>query len=216
MATGCGNIIQSSETTGVLNYDTFDFSATPITHTQQFRFLCEDEPSASLNPIVPWNPRPSDIVNNIKHFTFEAGIAPPDPSLPNSGFARWDLTNFPLFLNYSDPTITHADNINFNFNESYAIVDYNFTTGYVYLVITGQNLSDAYHRDKREIPAAHPIHLHGHDFVILAQENSTFNATRDTPNFDYDNPPRRDVALLDASGYLALAFKPDNPGIWYV
>jgi len=30
--------------------------------------------------------------------------------------------------------------------------------------------------------------------------------------FNYDNPPRRDVAFLDGSGYLALAFRPDNPG----
>ena len=30
----------------------------------------------------------------------------------------------------------------------------------------------------------------------------------------FDNPPRRDVALLPANGYLLLAFKTDNPGTW--
>lgn len=55
------------------------------------------------------------------------------------------------------------------------------------------------------------------DFVILDQKSSTqFNDTRDIPNFNFDNPPRRDVALLYAEGYLALAFRPDNPGIWLV
>ena len=29
-----------------------------------------------------------------------------------------------------------------------------------------------------------------------------------------NNPPRRDVALLPANGYLVLAFKSDNPGSW--
>ena len=29
-----------------------------------------------------------------------------------------------------------------------------------------------------------------------------------------NNPPRRDVALLPANGYLVLAFKSDNPGAW--
>lgn len=29
-----------------------------------------------------------------------------------------------------------------------------------------------------------------------------------------DNPPRRDVALLPANGYVVLAFKSDNPGSW--
>jgi len=28
------------------------------------------------------------------------------------------------------------------------------------------------------------------------------------------NPPRRDVAKLPANGYLAIAFKKDNPGSW--
>ena len=85
----------------------------------------------------------------------------------------------------------------------------NYSRGYVYLVITGKNINDL----DRNTPAAHPIHLHGHDFVILAQENSTFTGVQ---NFTFNNPPRRDVALLYAGGYLALAFKPDNPGIWLV
>src|SRR5271168_1749089 len=30
----------------------------------------------------------------------------------------------------------------------------------------------------------------------------------------FDNPPRRDVALLPAGGYIIIAFKADNPGSW--
>lgn len=30
------------------------------------------------------------------------------------------------------------------------------------------------------------------------------------------NPPRRDVASLPGNGYLAIAFKLDNPGAWLV
>ena len=33
-------------------------------------------------------------------------------------------------------------------------------------------------------------------------------------NLKRDNPPRRDVALLPANGYLVIAFKSDNPGAW--
>lgn len=32
----------------------------------------------------------------------------------------------------------------------------------------------------------------------------------------YDNPPRRDVALLPANEFLVIAFKTDNPGVWLV
>jgi hypothetical protein len=59
---------------------------------------------------------------------------------------------------------------------------------------------------------AHPIHLHGHDFVILAQSQEPYNPNNVT--LKLDNPPRRDVALLPANGYLVIAFKADNPGVW--
>ena len=58
------------------------------------------------------------------------------------------------------------------------------------------------------------MHLHGHDFVILAQSTAPYNITTSINTFKFDNPPRRDVALLPRGGYLAIAFKPDNPGVW--
>jgi hypothetical protein len=30
----------------------------------------------------------------------------------------------------------------------------------------------------------------------------------------YTNPPRRDVAMLPAGGWLVIAFETDNPGAW--
>jgi len=57
------------------------------------------------------------------------------------------------------------------------------------------------------------IHLHGHDFAILQQEESMeFNASTYKPKFD--NPPRRDVVLLPTDGFVVIAFKTDNPGTW--
>jgi FtsP/CotA-like multicopper oxidase with cupredoxin domain len=58
--------------------------------------------------------------------------------------------------------------------------------------------------------------MHGHDFAILAQSNLTYDELESPKTFNFVNPPRRDVALLPAKGYLALAFKSDNPGIWLV
>ena len=65
-------------------------------------------------------------------------------------------------------------------------------------------------------PVAHPIHLHGHDFVILGQNTSHYDPVESPKTFNFNNPPRRDVALLPGGGYLAIAFKPDNPGVWLV
>lgn len=59
-----------------------------------------------------------------------------------------------------------------------------------------------------------PLHLHGHDFYVLgAQENSVYtNALSGQLNFE--NPPRRDTAMLPAGGWLVLAFETNNPGAW--
>lgn len=61
---------------------------------------------------------------------------------------------------------------------------------------------------------SHPIHLHGHDFWILAQDVGIY--LPGLTKFNTTNPARRDVATLPGNGYLAIAFKLDNPGAWLV
>jgi hypothetical protein len=56
------------------------------------------------------------------------------------------------------------------------------------------------------------IHLHGHDFALIAQGTNYSQLINATLKFN--NPPRRDVALLPSGGYLVIAFKADNPGSW--
>lgn len=56
----------------------------------------------------------------------------------------------------------------------------------------------------------HPIHLHGHDFVVLAQGSGTYTGDVTT----LPTPPKRDTAMLPENGYLVIAFKTDNPGAW--
>lgn len=58
---------------------------------------------------------------------------------------------------------------------------------------------------------AHPIHLHGHDFWVLG---SGVGVYANTTTLQTVGAPRRDVAMLPASGWLALAWKTDNPGAW--
>jgi hypothetical protein len=70
------------------------------------------------------------------------------------------------------------------------------------------------------IPAAHPMHLHGHDFALLRQSEKSWLEEKGKVKLDCSdekvinctNPPRRDVALLPAEGYIIIAFKADNPG----
>ena len=54
------------------------------------------------------------------------------------------------------------------------------------------------------------------DVVLLAQSNETFDPEKSYATFNFNNPPRRDVILLPAHGFIAIALKPDNPGAWLV
>lgn len=56
------------------------------------------------------------------------------------------------------------------------------------------------------------MHLHGHDMYVLASGIGTYSSTNVALNLD--NPPRRDVVNLLPFGYLVIAWKTDNPGIW--
>jgi len=64
------------------------------------------------------------------------------------------------------------------------------------------------------------IHLHGHDFLLLAAGAGTYNDSV-LANANIINPTRRDVVTMPApsnggsiGGFIVIAFPLDNPGIW--
>ncbi|KAK7734370.1 hypothetical protein SLS57_000064 [Botryosphaeria dothidea] len=66
-----------------------------------------------------------------------------------------------------------------------------------------------------KIPAPHPMHLHGHNFWVLADGVGTWDGTIANPN----NPQRRDVHILQPAqgstpGYMVVQIELDNPGLW--
>lgn len=73
-------------------------------------------------------------------------------------------------------------------------------------------------------PVPHPLHLHGHDFLVLGKapplaspftgSPRPFNPSTDTASLNLNNPVRRDVTMLPAFGWVVVAFHTDNPGAW--
>jgi len=53
--------------------------------------------------------------------------------------------------------------------------------------------------------------MHGHYFYVLGSGTGVFS---DPDSLAYNNPLRRDVAMLLANGYLVIAFITDNTGAW--
>lgn len=121
-----------------------------------------------------------------------------------------------MWLNFTDPVIDHLHDYSWN-PEEYALITENYTVeDWVYLVLTTSGTQKEIAEKKHQyVPVAHPMHLHGHDFAILAQEHKPYDPKHlSDGTFNYNNPPRRDVVLLPRDGYVAIGFKTDNPGVW--
>ncbi|KAH7355718.1 multicopper oxidase [Pyrenochaeta sp. MPI-SDFR-AT-0127] len=112
---------------------------------------------------------------------------------------RWYLNSTTMVAEWSNPTLLQILNGNTTYETSNAVIELPDANEWVYIVI------------ETTLAVPHPIHLHGHDFFVIAQGSGTYSTST---TLTLENPPRRDTAMLPASGYLVIAFETDNPGAW--
>lgn len=126
---------------------------------------------------------------------------------------KWILANNSLLVDWENPSLEAlAVNASAALLPATAPIILDYPTGeWVYFVITSNFTNSSADTQRVTSPSVHPIHLHGHDFVILAQGEGPFHKDI-VPNLD--NPARRDVADVTIGGYLWIAFVVDNPGSW--
>lgn len=102
-----------------------------------------------------------------------------------------------MIVEWDNPTLLQVYNNDLSFTDTSGVVQLDNADEWAYFVI------------ETRIPLPHPIHLHGHDFYVLAQGQGAYDAS--TP-LNLNNPPRRDTAMLPGSGHLVIALETDNPG----
>lgn len=127
-----------------------------------------------------------------------------DVTLETAPLVIWKVNNSSINVNWERPVLDYVLKGNTSYPRSDNIVVVNQKDTWTFWVI------------ENESPLAHPMHLHGHDFLILgasADGAGPFTAA-DKSQLRANNPTRRDVTMLPASGWLVLAFKTDNPGGW--
>lgn len=176
----------------IARYEGADDSEEPTT-TQDPAITnsCNDEPYESL---VPW------VAHQVGASADEESIA--------VGFYyeldvvfHWTLHTKNLIVNWSDPTILdiyHDDETTFPAESNVVVVDNK--NAWIYWVL----------QDLSVIGVFHTMHLHGHDFYVLAQGTGAY--VPGLVELNTDNPPRRDTVTLAGDGYAVIAFKTDNPG----
>lgn len=218
-ATYCDDDSLLDSKIGIIRYDPDD-KQDPPDHAPSPRVVnwgCSDPAPTDLVPIVP-----RTVGKEVNGFSpadyLRIGLQYwPNVSDTHSLIHKWVLANRTQYIDWRDPSLlqlatTKDNNKQTSFHPDAAPIVLDYDTGdWVYFVIANNyTLSDAH--TPRTIPrSVHPIHLHGHDFVILAQGDGEF--TPDVvPNLD--NPARRDVVNCPIGGYVWIAFQVNNPGAW--
>lgn len=171
---------------GIIRYG--NSTADPTTSAYDYSDSCEDEDSSNLVPYLAIAASNSDVEETTK-----ASIEVADTAL----LWRMGATSFVSQWDY--PTTLQVLEGNDTWSDEQRVIQLPEADQWVYMIISSAFATD------------HPIHLHGHDFWVLAQGYGTW--TNDTSSLTLQNAPRRDVAMLPASGYLVVAFKTDNPGV---
>ncbi|KAJ2961495.1 hypothetical protein NQZ79_g3313 [Umbelopsis isabellina] len=62
---------------------------------------------------------------------------------------------------------------------------------------------------------AHPFHLHGHVFQVVARGDGVYNASANPVNETQVNPVRRDTVHVPAESYAVIRWRADNPAVWF-
>jgi FtsP/CotA-like multicopper oxidase with cupredoxin domain len=186
----CAANYQSDDIKGIIRYvDTFDATAIPTSTAYKYTGECVDEPLASLVPTAQVNAY-KDTKSFTKNVTFGANA---------DHIYKWYLSGSTFYSRYEDPTLVRvvADNEAPTYSGN-LILDVPNMGEWVYIIV------------ETPVPLNHPIHLHGHDFLILGTGKGTYT----NQPLNLENPPRRDTANMPAAGWLVIAFETDNPGTW--
>ncbi|KAK5113711.1 hypothetical protein LTR85_010728 [Meristemomyces frigidus] len=152
---------------------------------------CFGEPLASLVPFLEQDAGTSASVSNDLATTV---------AYNSDNLFKWYIGSTSFLVEWEDPTALQILNNAATYSNSSGVIELPTAKEWNYLII------------ETTLPIPHPVHLHGHDFSVLAAGYGTYAAQ--SPTFQTSNPPRRDVTMLPAAGYLALAFRADNPGAW--
>ncbi|EPS60103.1 laccase 1a, partial [Genlisea aurea] len=62
----------------------------------------------------------------------------------------------------------------------------------------------------------HPVHLHGFNFFGVGKGLGNFNSTADPKRFNLVDPVERNTIGVPSGGWVAIRFRADNPGVWFM
>lgn len=172
-------------------YENADTTKTPTSNATTFDDShCGND---SLNKTTPFFPFPATSAPATTE-TVDITIA-----RNATGSLEWFMNGSSFRANYNNPILllANAGNTSYPFDPQWNV--HNFGTNNSVRIII-QNHSGA----------AHPMHLHGHNFNVLAEGPGTWDNTI----AHIQNTQRRDVQLVQPGGFIVIQYNTDNPGVW--
>ncbi len=124
------------------------------------------------------------------------------PTGPRGQVFEWRVRNVPIAVEWDHPVLEYILQGNTTFPAAINLVDVPNADVWTFFVV------------QNGFVLPHPIHLHGHDFLVLGTGTGTFDAATMLGQLNFNNPIRRDVEQMPGGGWLVMAFKTDNPGCW--
>ncbi|KAI3997251.1 hypothetical protein MKX01_009095 [Papaver californicum] len=62
----------------------------------------------------------------------------------------------------------------------------------------------------------HPVHLHGFNFFAIGRGLGNYNSKTDPQKFNLVDPVERNTIGVPSGGWVAIRFRADNPGVWFM
>ncbi|KAF4771096.1 hypothetical protein N7455_012028 [Penicillium solitum] len=175
---------------GIIRYNSTS-TTDPTTSAYSYTDSCADEASSDLIPYLA--------INASETYTYDASEKVAVEVTDNALLWTMNKTSFRTQWEY--PTLLQVAEGNNTWTQKQRVIHLPEADKWAYMVIHSPFAQD------------HPMHLHGHDFWVLGSGYGEFDSSN--PNaLTLVNAPRRDVAMMPASGYLVIAIKTNNPGAW--
>ncbi|KAF2739761.1 laccase precursor [Polyplosphaeria fusca] len=159
------------------------------------------------NNLTPW------VVNTVDSQTFlnqvtnlEVNLAVQNVTTNGQNIVVWAVNLTGIDVAWDKPTAKYVKSGDTNYPRVLNLIEIPNENTWSYWII--QETANS------PVPIPHPIHLHGHDFYVLGSGVGTFDKNSSPAGMTFNNPIRRDTAILPGNGWLALAFPSDNPGAW--
>ncbi|KAF4631995.1 hypothetical protein G7Y89_g6136 [Cudoniella acicularis] len=196
--TGCGDNANNGNIKSIFSYSGAG-TGDPTSTAFDIPSNCNDE-----TELIPY------VVKNVPSANFQSQFETLDlvfnfgPSVASNeeNVLRWNINGSMIDVDWEVPTLKYVQDGNSTYPTDLNLIQLPQANALHFWII--QSVSGIAF-------APHPIHLHGHDFYLMGSGDGDFS---DPSVLQYNNPPRRDVAMLPSGGWLVLAFETSNPGAW--